>query len=73
MEAAHRTDKTKTDSLIAKQNWIEKLIQSGIENPSGGDITEVELAEWARRLVKIEFSQHEIAWRTSIPVVIIIW
>ncbi len=73
MEAAHRTDKTETDSLIATQNGIEQLIQSGIEYRSGGDITEDDRAEWAQRLVEIGFSQDEIARRTSIPIVIIIW
>src|SRR4030066_1491329 len=71
VEAARRAGWVEIDALIVPQDEIDNLIQSGIENLAGEEMTADDKAEWAHRLVKIGFSQHEIARRTSIPVVTI--
>jgi ParB family chromosome partitioning protein len=68
LEAARRAGWTEIDALIVPQDEIDNLIQSGIENLSGEDMTADDKAEWAQRLVDTGFSQHEIARRTSIPI-----
>jgi ParB/RepB/Spo0J family partition protein len=68
VEAARRVGWVEIDALIVPQDEIDNLIQSGIENLSGEDMTADDKAEWAQRLVDMGFSQHEIARRTSIPV-----
>src|SRR5512139_2147760 len=68
VEAARRVGWTDIDALIVQQDEIDNLIQSGIENLSGEDMSADDKAEWAQRLVDMGFSQHEIARRTSIPV-----
>ena len=59
------------DALLVAQDEIDNLIQSGIENLSGEDMSADDKAAWAQRLVDMGFSQHEIARRTSIPAVTI--
>jgi ParB/RepB/Spo0J family partition protein len=71
VEAARRAGWIEIDALIVLQDEIDNLIQSGIENLSGEDMTADDKAEWAQRLVDMGFSQHEIARRTSIPAVTI--
>jgi ParB/RepB/Spo0J family partition protein len=68
VEAARRVGWNEIDTLIVPRDEIDNLIQSGIENLSGEDMTADDKAEWAQRLVKMGFSQHEIARRTSIPI-----
>jgi ParB family chromosome partitioning protein len=68
VEAARRAGWSDIDALIVPQDEIDNLIQSGIENLSGEDMTADDKAEWAQRLVEMGFSQHEIARRTSIPI-----
>jgi len=68
VEAARRAGWIEIDALIVPQDEIDNLIQSGIENLSGEDMTADDKAEWAQRLVDMGFSQHEIARRTSIPI-----
>jgi ParB/RepB/Spo0J family partition protein len=68
VEAARRAGWSEIDALIVVQDEIDNLVQSGIENLSGEDMTADDKAEWAQRLVDVGFSQHEIARRTSIPV-----
>jgi ParB/RepB/Spo0J family partition protein len=68
VEAARRAGWTEIDSLIVPRDEIDNLIQSGIENLSGEEMSVDDKAEWAQRLVDMGFSQHEIARRTSIPV-----
>jgi ParB family chromosome partitioning protein len=67
VEAARRAGWVEIDALIIPQDDIDNLIQSGIENLAGEDMTADDKAEWAQRLVDMGFSQHEIARRTSIP------
>lgn len=67
VEAALRAGWSEIDALIVPQDEIDNLIQSGIENLSGEEMTVDDKAEWAQRLVDMGFSQHEIARRTSIP------
>ena len=71
VEAARRAGWTEIDALIVPQDEIDNLIQAGIENLSGEDMTADDKAAWAQRLVDMGFSQHEIARRTSIPAVTI--
>jgi ParB/RepB/Spo0J family partition protein len=71
VEAARQAGWTEIDALIVPHDEIDNLIQSGIENLSGEDMTADDKAEWAQRLVDMGFSQHEIARRTSIPIVTI--
>ena len=68
VEAARRAGWGEIDALIVLQDEIDNLVQSGIENLSGEDMTADDKAEWAQRLVDMGFSQHEIARRTSIPI-----
>lgn len=71
VEAARRAGWPEIDALLVKQDEIDNLIQSGIENLSSEDMTADDKADWAQRLVDMGFSQHEIARRTSIPAVTI--
>ena len=68
VEAARRVGWREIDAMLVPQDEIDNLIQSGIENLSGEDMTADDKAEWAHRLVAMGFSQHEIARRTSIPI-----
>jgi ParB/RepB/Spo0J family partition protein len=67
VEAARMAGWAEIDAMIVQRDEINNLIQSGIENLSGEDMTADDKAEWAQRLVDMGFSQHEIARRTSIP------
>ncbi len=68
VEAARRAGWSEIDALVVLHDEIDNLVQSGIENLSGEDMSADDKAEWAHRLVDMGFSQHEIARRTSIPV-----
>ena len=68
VEAARRIGWSEIDAMLVPQDEIDNLIQSGIENLSGEDMTADDKAEWAHRLVAMGFSQHEIARRTSVPI-----
>ena len=68
VEAARHAGWREIDALIVLQDEIDNLIQAGIENLSGEDMTADDKAEWAQKLVDMGFSQHEIARRTSVPV-----
>jgi ParB/RepB/Spo0J family partition protein len=68
VEAARRAGWIEIDALIVLHDEIDNLVQSGIENLSGEDMTADDKAEWAHRLVVMGFSQHEISRRTSIPI-----
>jgi ParB family chromosome partitioning protein len=67
VEAARRVGWSEIDAMLVPQDEIDNLIQSGIENLSGEDMTADDKADWAHRLVAMGFSQHEIARRTSVP------
>jgi ParB/RepB/Spo0J family partition protein len=67
VEAARRAGWNTIDALIVPRDEIDNLIQAGIENLSGEEMTADDKAEWAQRLIDMGFSQHEIARRTSIP------
>src|SRR4030042_5665691 len=68
VEAARRAGWDEIDAILVLRDEIDNLIQSGIENLSGEEMTADDKAEWAQRLVDMGFSQHEIARRTSIPI-----
>ena len=67
VEAARMAGWTEIDAMVVQKDEINNLVQSGIENLSGEEMTADDKAEWAQRLVDMGFSQHEIARRTSIP------
>jgi ParB family chromosome partitioning protein len=67
IEAARRAGWSDIDAILVPQDEIDNLVQAGIENLSGEEMTADDKAEWAQRLVNLGFSQHEIARRTSIP------
>lgn len=71
VETARRAGWTEIDALRVPYDEIDNLVQSGIENLSSEEMTADDKAEWAQRLVDMGFSQHEIARRTSIPIVTI--
>ena len=71
VEAARRAGWSEIDALVVAQDEIDNLIQSGIENLSSEEMAADDKADWAQKLVDMGFSQHEIARRTSIPVVTI--
>ena len=68
VEAARRAGWTEIDAILVLRDEIDNLVQSGIENLSGEEMTADDKSEWAQRLVDMGFSQHEIARRTSIPI-----
>ncbi len=67
VEASRRLGWVEIDAMLVRQDEIDNLIQAGIENLSSEDMNADDKAAWAERLVKMGFSQHEIARRTSIP------
>jgi ParB/RepB/Spo0J family partition protein len=67
VEAARMAGWSEIDAMIVQRDEINNLIQSGIENLAGEEMTADDKAEWAQRLVDMGFSQHEISRRTSIP------
>jgi ParB/RepB/Spo0J family partition protein len=67
VEAARLAGWPEIDAMLVQRDEINNLIQSGIENLSGEEMSADDKAEWAQRLVDMGFSQHEIARRTSIP------
>jgi ParB-like chromosome segregation protein Spo0J len=48
VEAARRADWTEIDALIVPHDEIDTLIQSGIRNLSGEEMTADDKAEWPK-------------------------
>jgi ParB/RepB/Spo0J family partition protein len=71
VEAARRAGWVEIDALLVARDEIDNLVQAGIENLSGEEMSADDKAAWAQRLVDMGFSQHEIARRTSVPAVTI--
>jgi ParB/RepB/Spo0J family partition protein len=66
-EAARRAGWDEIEAVIVEENDIDNLIQAGIENLAGEDMTIKEKAEWAFRLTEMGLSQMEISRRSSVP------
>lgn len=66
-EAARRAGWDEIEAVIVPQDEVDNLIQAGIENLSGEDMTADDKAEWAFRLTELGLSQREISRRSSIP------
>lgn len=66
-EAARRAGWNEIEAVVVPENEIDNLIQAGIENLAGEDMTVDEKAEWAFRLTEMGLSQSEISRLSSIP------
>ena len=67
VEAARRAQWTEIDAVVVPQDVINNLIQAGIENLSGEDMSADDKADWAQRLIKLGLSQKEISRRSTVP------
>ena len=67
VEAARRAAWEEIEAVIVPQDEVNNLIQSGIENLAGEDMSDDDKADWVYRL-NIEFglSLHEISRRSSV-------
>jgi ParB/RepB/Spo0J family partition protein len=65
-EAARRAGWDEIEAVIVEENEIDNLIQAGIENLAGEDMTVDEKAEWAFRLTEMGLTISEISRRTSV-------
>ena len=66
VEAARRAGWTEIDAVIVPQDEVNNLIQAGIENLSGEDMTADEKADWAQRLIALGLSASEISRRSTV-------
>jgi ParB/RepB/Spo0J family partition protein len=66
VEAARRANWDEIDCVIVPTDEVNNLIQAGIENLAGEDMSADDKAEWAFRLMKLGLSEREIARKTSI-------
>jgi len=67
VEAARRAGWKEIEAVVVPQDEINNLIQAGIENLAGEDMSADEKADWAQRLVELGLSQMEISRRSSVP------
>ncbi len=66
VEAARRSNWDEIDCVIVSKDDIDNLIQAGIENLSGEDMTTDDKAEWANRLIEMGLKVIDISRKTSI-------
>lgn len=66
-EAARRAGWNEIEAVVVPENEVDNLIQAGIENLAGEDMSVDEKAEWAFRLTEMGLSHREISRRTSVP------
>ena len=66
-EAARRAGWDDIEAVIVPQDEVNNLIQAGIENLAGEDMSADDKAEWATRLVRLGLSQREISRRSTVP------
>lgn len=66
VEAARRAGWTEIEGVVVPQDEVNNLIQAGIENLAGEDMTADDKAEWAYRLIELGVSQSEIARRSTV-------
>lgn len=67
VEAARRAGWDDIEAVVVPQDEINNLVQAGIENLAGEDMSVDDKANWAQRLVDMGLSQAEISRRSSIP------
>jgi ParB-like chromosome segregation protein Spo0J len=67
VEAARRAEWKEIEAVLVPRDEVNNLIQAGIENLAGEDMTADDKAEWAQRLIELGLSQREISRRSSIP------
>ena len=68
MEAARRADWTEIDALIVPHDEIDTLIQSGIRNLSGEEMTADDKAEWPKDWLRWGLASMEVPdARRSLP------
>jgi len=68
VEAAKRANWDEIDCVIVPNDEVNNLIQAGIENLAGEDMSADEKADWAFRLTELGLSQREIARRSCIHI-----
>jgi ParB/RepB/Spo0J family partition protein len=67
VEAARRAGWNDIEAVVVPQDEVNNLIQAGIENLAGEDMSADDKAEWAQRLIELGLSQSEISRRSTIP------
>jgi ParB family chromosome partitioning protein len=67
VEAARRAGWDEIEAVIVLRDEVNNLIQAGIENLAGEDMSADDKAEWAFRLTELGLSQHEISRRSTKP------
>lgn len=65
-EAARRAGWTEIEAVVVPLDEVDNLIQAGIENLAGEDMSADDKSEWAHRLVELGLSQREISRRSSV-------
>lgn len=65
-EAARRAGWNDIEAVVVPQDEVNNLIQAGIENLAGEDMSVDDKAKWAFRLKELGLSQGEISRRSSI-------
>jgi ParB family transcriptional regulator, chromosome partitioning protein len=68
VEAARRAGWEDIEAVIVGQDEVNNLIQAGIENLAGEEMTDEDKAEWAFRLQELGLSAKEISRRSSVNV-----
>ena len=66
-EAARRAAWTEIEAVVVPQDEVDNLIQAGIENLAGEDMSVDDKAEWAFRLTEMGLSKSEISRRSTVP------
>ena len=66
-EAARRAGWDDIEAVEVEENEIDNLIQAGIENLSGEDMSKEDKADWAFRLTEMGLTVSEISRRSGVP------
>ena len=66
-EAARRAGWTEIEAVVVPHDEVDNLIQAGIENLAGEDMTVDDKAEWAKKLTEMGLSRAEISRRSTVP------
>lgn len=67
-EAARRAGWKEIEAVIVEQDEVNNLIQAGIENLAGEDMTADDKANWVKRLLDFGLSLAEISRRSSVHI-----
>lgn len=65
-EAARRAAWKEIEAVIVPQDEVNNLIQAGIENLAGEDMSIDDKTEWAYRLIQLGLTQQEISRRSTV-------